>query len=93
MGVFKFLGSWLLAAAGLALINDVTRGMAPGMRLAFLSTRGLWQMASEASLAATQTAVQKFVHPLAWDPVALGVLKLPAWFLHCLLTMSYLVEQ
>ena len=80
MAIFKFLGSWLIAAAALALINDLTRAVAPGARFAFLSMRGLWQMVHEASL----TAVQGFLHraalPILWDPLALGVLKLPAWF-------------
>ena len=81
MAVFKFLGSWVLAAAGLALVNDVMRALAPGVRLTFLSMRGLWLTVSEASYQAAQAAVQKVVHPLAWDPVALLFLKLPAWFI------------
>jgi hypothetical protein len=81
MGIFKFLGSWLLAVAALALINDATRGLAPGARFTFLSMRGLWQMVHEGSLTAFQNGVQRGLHPLAWDPVMLGILKLPAWFL------------
>jgi hypothetical protein len=81
MGIFKFLGSWLLAGGVLALINDLTRGLPAGARFTFLSMRGLWQLCHEASLAATQGALQRGIHPLAWDPVMTGVLKLPAWFL------------
>lgn len=80
MAIFKFIGSWFLAAAALALVNDVTRAMAPGTKLAFLSMRGLWQMMHESSYAAAQAAVQK-IHPLLWDPVAAAILKLPAWLL------------
>ena len=81
MAIFKFLGSWLLAGAALALINDLTRGLPAGGRFAFLSMRGLWQICHEASLTATQGALQRGIHPLAWDPVMTGILKLPAWFL------------
>lgn len=81
MAIFKFLGSWMLAVATLVLINDVTRGVVPGGRLTFLSMRGLWQMIHDGSLATVQSAVQRGVHPLAWDPVLIGLLKLPAWFL------------
>ena len=80
MAIFKFLGSWLLAAAALVLINDATRGLAPSMRFTFLSMRGLWQMIHEGSLAAAQGFLQRSVHALAWDPVMLAILKLPAWF-------------
>ena len=80
MAILKFIGSWLLAAAALAIVNDVTRALAPGGKLAFLSMRGLWQMMHEGSYVTAQAAVQK-MHPLLWDPVAGAVLKLPAWFL------------
>lgn len=81
MVVLRFIGSWFLAFAALALINDVTRAWAPGTKLAFLSVRGLWQLVNEGSLTALQAAVQRSVHPLLWDPALVGVLKLPAWFL------------
>lgn len=81
MGIFKFLGSWLLAGAGLALVNDLTRGLAAGTKFTFLSMRGLWLMAHDSSLVATQGALQRGLHPLVWDPIALAILKLPAWFL------------
>jgi hypothetical protein len=80
MAIFKFIGSWLLAASALAIINDVTRGLAPGTRFAFLSMRGLWQMMHETSLQTAQAAITR-VHPLLWDPVTVLLLKLPAWFL------------
>ena len=80
MAIFKFLGSWFLAMGALALINDFTHALAPGVKFAFLSMRGLWQMFHEASLAGLQGLVQKSLHPLLWDPVLLAVLKLPAWF-------------
>ena len=80
MAIFKFLGSWILAAAALALINDLTRAVVPGARFAFLSMRGLWQLVHEGSLSVVQGGLQRAVHPLLWDPLALGVLKLPAWF-------------
>ena len=81
MVLFKFFGSWFLAFGVLALVNDVTRALAPGTKLAFLSMRGLWQMVSETSLTALQTTVHNSLHPLLWDPVLVAVLKLPAWFL------------
>ncbi len=80
MVFFRFFGSWILAMAALALVNDFTRALAPGVKLAFLSMRGLWQMFHEASLAGLQALVQKSLHPLLWDPVLLAILKLPAWF-------------
>ena len=79
MVIFRFLGSWLLAMGALALINDIARAMAPGMKLAFLSMRGLWQMFHEASLTSLQNLLQKSLHPLMWDPIMLALLKLPAW--------------
>ena len=81
MGIFKFLGSWLLAGAALTFINDVTRGLPAGARFTFLSMRGLWQLCHDGSLTAAQGAIQRGLHPLAWDPVLTSVLKLPAWFL------------
>ena len=79
MAIFRFLGSWFLAMGALALINDVTRALAPGMKLAFLSMRGLWQMIHEASLTGLQNLLQKSLHPVLWDPLTLAILKLPAW--------------
>ena len=80
MAIFKFLGSWFFAAAALALVNDLTRAVVPGARFAFLSMRGLWLLVHEGSLTAVQGGLQRAVHPVLWDPLALGVLKLPAWF-------------
>lgn len=80
MAISKFIGSWFLAMATLALVNDYTHAPASGAKFAFLSMRGLWQMFHEASLASWQGLVQKSLHPLLWDPVMLAVLKLPAWF-------------
>ena len=79
MALLKFVGSWFLAMAALAFVNDMTRGLAPGPPFSFLSMRGLWQMLHEGSLTALQGAVERSVHTLAWDPAVMAILKLPAW--------------
>ncbi|MFB9353772.1 hypothetical protein [Sneathiella chinensis] len=39
----------------------------------------LWFMIDSSSLNLLQAVVQRYLHPVLWDPVILSVLLLPAW--------------
>jgi hypothetical protein len=75
----------LLLVAVISAVNDVTRSMAAGARVPFVSAHEHWSRLAPVTLAAARTSVQRRTHPLVWDPVLVTVLGLPAWGLFGLL--------
>jgi hypothetical protein len=76
--LFRVLGLLLLACAFAALIVDGTRSIAADA----ITLTPLGQAATQffpQKFALFQAAVQR-VSPFLWDPVAVVVLLLPAWF-------------
>jgi hypothetical protein len=78
MAFLRALAWILLLAAAIALVGDFTRA-GTGGSFAGTSILAYWKTLSPQSLASAATTVQKSVHPLAWDPVVVRILILPAW--------------
>ena len=79
MFLLRVIGGWVLLAAIIALVDDVTYSYETGAKLAFASLGTDWDMVSSASRAAFETGIERHVTPLLWDPVILTVLKAPAF--------------
>jgi hypothetical protein len=80
MIALRFLAGVFLLVAVIALVHDATRALAAH---AFVSTSLFehWSKLAPASLAGAQSAVQRYTHPLLWDPVIRKLLLLPTWAL------------
>jgi hypothetical protein len=78
MAFLRVLAWVLLLAAAIALVSDFTRTGTTG---SFVGTSILahWKALSPQSLASAAATVQKSIHPLAWDPLIVRILILPAW--------------
>jgi hypothetical protein len=72
--LFRIAGLLTLAAGFVALVVDGTRSIAAGTLL--LTPFG---ELLTSKLPVIQQAVVRNVHPLLWDPVATGLLRLPIW--------------
>jgi hypothetical protein len=79
MAFLRFLGSWFLVAGAIALAHDVTVAQLKSTSLAFTQLGAHWSQLAAGSLVATQGAVERWTHPLVWDPGVTTVLKLPAF--------------
>jgi hypothetical protein len=80
-GLLRFLAGVFLLVAVIAAVNDVTRSIAAGARVAPVSTHDHWSRLAPVTLASARSTVQRKAHPLIWDPVLTSVLHLPAWAL------------
>ena len=75
------LVGWILAAAALvAFANDVVSFAQTGT-YRVIPAGEVWFNGHVASLNLTQAVVQRFLHPLLWDPVIATMLQWPAWSL------------
>jgi hypothetical protein len=75
---FRFAGLAAVALAFALLVKDATRSIAGG-ELA-LTPLGLdAEILFQAKFAQLQPMLERNVHPLLWDPVALTLLRLPTW--------------
>lgn len=75
--VFRWLGWLLVAAAAVVLIGELL----PLLQGAAFRTRALgeiWFAIDNSSLNLVQAVIQRYVHPLLWDPVAIWLLSQPA---------------
>jgi hypothetical protein len=79
MFVLRLLGSWLLIVSIVALVADLTRSLAVGGGFVFTSLGRQWFELDRSSLNGLQAGLERYVHPLAWDPVATFVLETPTW--------------
>jgi len=78
--IFRVLGIWSLLAAAVFLINDGTKSLASGT---WVATRlgEHWYNLHPASLNASQAGVERYVHPILWDPVIVSILQTPSWII------------
>ena len=76
--VLRVIARPLLLAAVVALVYDGTRTIAGGSGLVITSFADHWEGFHPASLQAVKTMLSQ-IHPKAWDPGMLRLLKLPAW--------------
>lgn len=81
MKVFFYLGWVLLVLAFAAGAAEVVPRSMPGSRTFFVSAYDLWYTASPGSLITTQIRIERYLHPMLWDPLLVTLLKLPAWLL------------
>ena len=78
--VLRFVARPLLLAAVVALVYDGTSTIAGGSGLVITSFADHWQVIHPASLL-TVKAILSQIHPKAWDPAMLRLLRLPAWII------------
>ncbi len=76
--ILRFLGLWILAAAFIFLIYDGTKSIADRTDFFITKTSDVWSAIHQASLTALQPILER-LSPLLWDPVAVAVLRQPAW--------------
>ncbi len=81
MRLIYFLGWALLVAAFLAAALDVGARALGAEGGLWISAHDLWYTYRPGNLVVTQILVERHLHPLLWDPVAVTVLALPAWAL------------
>ena len=75
------LTGWVLgAAAVVAFANDLISFAQTGT-YRVIPAGQVWFDIHVASLNLTQAVVQRFLHPLLWDPVIATILQWPAWSL------------
>lgn len=75
--VLRWLGWLLVAAAAVVLIGELL----PLLHGAGFRARALgeiWFAIDNSSLNLVQAVIQRYVHPLLWDPVAIWLLSQPA---------------
>ena len=78
MAIFmRILGAWLLLGAVIALTIDLTGPADAPTTMTALGEH--WFKIHPASLNASQAGVQRYVHPVLWDPVIVSLLKTPTW--------------
>jgi hypothetical protein len=73
MFFLRLLGTWSLIVAIVALVVDVTRSLALGGAITFTTLGKQWFDLGRGSLNAFQAALERYIHPLAWDPIATWV--------------------
>jgi hypothetical protein len=79
MFLFRWLGGWAILVAIIALVSDLTHADQPGIALTFSSLGKDWYAFSPSTLNALQAGIERHVHPALWDPLALTILKTPAF--------------
>ncbi|MBL6945074.1 MAG: hypothetical protein ISR47_00370 [Rhodospirillales bacterium] len=81
MRIFLFLGWTLMVGAFFAGVAETIAHVQPGAGGFYLSAFDVWYILWPGELIVTKIHVQNLLGPWAWDPVALGLLKLPGWAL------------
>ncbi len=86
--VLRVLGLLCLALAVVALLLDVTRSIADSALV--ITPLGVdWFRLSPSTLNLSQALVQRYVHPVAWDPVIQWVLRSPSWAVFGVLALLF----
>jgi hypothetical protein len=78
MGILRLLSAILLLISLIALVHDASR-IPAGQGLAWTSLSEHWAKLAPASYASAQSVVQRYTHPLVWDPTIRTFLRLPTW--------------
>lgn len=86
--LFRLLATIALAVAVVMAVLDATRTIAAGDWV-FTPLGTSWMSVLPGSLEATQTAIETWLHPALWDPVALAVLKLPGFIVFAVLALLF----
>ena len=87
--VFRFLGLLILALALITAVLDIARSIADSTVI--MTPLGKdWYDLSVNSLNLAQATVQRYLHPLIWDPVVQGILQLPSWIVFTAIALLFL---
>ena len=76
--ILRLLGLFSLALAVITAVLDVTRTIADSAPV--ITPLGTdWFNFSPSSLNLSQAIIQRYVHPVLWDPVFVKILLMPSW--------------
>ncbi|MCB1384713.1 MAG: hypothetical protein KDJ80_02135 [Nitratireductor sp.] len=82
--ICRIIALFALAMALVTAVLDITRSLADSTLV--LTPLGLdWFNLSPSTLNLAQATVQRYVHPVIWDPVIQTVLLAPSWMVFGLL--------
>jgi hypothetical protein len=79
MFVFRVLGGWAILLSIISVVHDATQSYQSGAPFAFASLGKTVYGVSHSALANLQAGIERYVHPMLWDPFALTILKTPAF--------------
>lgn len=86
----RILGVWLLLVAMVALMIDGTKSLASGEGQWIVTPLGEhWFNLHASSLNMAQAAIERYVHPLLWDPGIISLLQVPTWILFSVLGLIF----
>ncbi|MGQ0662671.1 MAG: hypothetical protein ACT4P2_03600 [Pseudomonadota bacterium] len=74
----RILAWVLIALAAFVLGYDLVGFLASG-KFAFAPLGQLWFSVSPGSLNLVQAVIERYIHPVLWDPIVFTVLLWPAW--------------
>jgi hypothetical protein len=86
---FRFLGVLLLAVAFASLIIDGTKSVASSTVI-YTPAADIAGQISPEKFKLLQPALER-IHPVLWDPVMTGILRLPIWLIVALFGMICLL--
>jgi hypothetical protein len=75
--LLRFVAGVALMIAVIFAVNDATRARSGGQPA--ITVHDTWSAVSPVSLKGAQKAVERYTHPVFWDPGVLKLLRLPAW--------------
>ncbi len=78
MIVGRILG-WLITLAAVLILGAELVGFVRTGAYKIISGGELWSDIDLASLNFLQAVIQRYIHPMIWDPVLIAVLRAPAW--------------
>lgn len=84
---FRFISAIMLLAAVMLLTTDVTRWQVGAEGPTFFTLADHAKSLAPATFEGVAKAIGAGVHPLAWDPVLLSALAVPAWMFFAVLSM------
>lgn len=84
----RFLGFLIFAAALVAMVHDGARSIAAS-KLVITSLGEMWFSFSAPTLNLTQAVIERTISPYLWDPVALSVLKAPAFVVFMVVALIF----
>ena len=88
--LFRMLSLICTAAAMVAGVLDATRSIA-NSQIVLTPLYDDWVRLNLSSLESFRDFLSERLHPLAWDPVMLAILKLPTWAVFAALAVLFAV--
>ena len=85
---FRFLSLAALAVAAIMAVLDATRSIAAS-RFVVTSLGESWSTTLPSSYALAQESARTYLHPIAWDPIALTALQLPGSVVFAVLALLF----